>query len=121
MTKVFLAALAAAGATSLTLSVAAQTAPTATHRPSARNGLTEQLDHLSARIDHHLARGQISQHDAVKAHREINDLQAEASDDRLQNGGQLREADRFGLQARITQLQEEVGRDRTTGASAPPI
>jgi len=118
MNMVFLAALAAAGAASVQAPASAQNAPTVTHSPSARNGLSEQLAQLSARIDRRLARGQMSQHDADKTHREINDLQAEASDDRLQNGGQLKEADRFSLQDRITQLKEEIDRDRTTGA--PP-
>jgi len=75
---------------------------------------------LSARIDRRLARGQLSRFDADKAHREINDLQAEASDDRLQNGGRLKEADRFGLKARITRLKEAIDKERTSGASAPP-
>ncbi len=119
MKKALLAALAAAGAASVQVSASAQTAPTVAHHPSARNGLNEQLDQLSARIDRRLARGQLSQRDADKTHREINDLQAEASDDRLQNGGKLKEADRFGLQERIIQLKEEIDR-RTTGASAPP-
>jgi len=118
MKKALLAALAVAGAASVQVSASAQNAPTVSHVPSARNGLSEQLDRLSARIDRRLARGQISQRNADKTHREINDLQAEASDDRLQNGGQLKVADRFGLQARITQLKEEIDRDRTTGASA---
>lgn len=120
MRKAILAALAAAGAASVQVSAVAQNAPTVAHHPSGRNGLNEQLDQLSARIDRRLARGQLSQQVADNAHREINDLQAEASDDRLQNGGQLKEADRFGLQARITQLKDEIDRDRTTGASAPP-
>jgi len=120
MEKALLAALVAVGAASVQLSASAQNAPPVTHQPSARNGLSEQLDQLSARIDRRLARGQMSQHDADKTHREINDLQAEASSDRLQNGGQLKGADRFGLQDRITQLKEEIDRDRTTGASVPP-
>ena len=118
MNKAFLAALAASGVAWVQAPASAQNAPPATHHPSARNSLNDQLDQLSARINHRLARGQISPHDADKTHREINDLQAEASDDRLQNGGQLKEADRFSLQDRITQLKEEIDRDRTTGA--PP-
>jgi hypothetical protein len=118
MKTAILAALAAAGAASVQAPASAQNAPPVTHRPSARNGLSEQLTQLSARIDRRLARGQISRHDADKTHREINDLQSETSNDRLQNGGQLKEADRFNLQERITQLKEEIDRDRTTGASA---
>jgi hypothetical protein len=120
MKMAILAALAAAGAASLLVSANAQNALTITPHPNARDSLGAQLDQLSARIDRRLARGQISQHDADTTHREINDLQAQASEDRLQNGGRLKEADRFALQGQITQLKEEIDRDRTIGASPPP-
>jgi outer membrane murein-binding lipoprotein Lpp len=87
--------------------------------PSARNGLNEQLDRLSATIDRRVAHGRMSLQDAERARREVNNLQAETSDDRVKNGGQLTEADRFRLQARISQLKAETDQARPQGVSRP--
>jgi len=115
MKTVVLAVLAAAATAALPALAVAQPAPGPVQAPSARDSLTEQIDRLSATIDRRLARGRLTQLQADQAHRQINDLQAELSDDRLKNGGQLSEADRFGLQARISTLKAQIDRERATG------
>jgi hypothetical protein len=90
--------------------------PTIDH-PSARNLLDEQLSEVSARIGHRLADGRLTQRQAHEAQLVINDIQSEAADKRLQDGGQLTEQDRFGLQERIRQLIDQI--DRESGAPRP--
>jgi hypothetical protein len=98
----------------------AQNPPSAVQPPSARNGVNEQLDAISARIDRRLARGRLSRDDATAAHREVDDIQAEAGEDRLRDGGQLSEADRFAIEARIHRLEEQIEGERTPVPGAAP-
>jgi hypothetical protein len=92
-------------------------APTRVSPPTERNGVNEQLRRLNVTIDRRLAHGRISKDDAVAAHREVNDIQAEVTDDRLHNGGQVSERDHFALQDRINKLREKIDSERT---GAPP-
>jgi hypothetical protein len=83
-----------------------------------RDGLNGQLDAMAARIDRRLALGHLSSQQAVDAHRQINDLQSEITDDQSRNGGHLSEADRFDLQARIRALKAMI--DGTGSHTARP-
>ncbi len=88
-------------------------------RPSGRNGLDGQLSAISSKIERFASHGQMSQRNARLARREVNDLQAEVADDRLRNGGQLSEGDRFELQARIRALDDEVDHKLTVNPADP--
>jgi hypothetical protein len=111
MKTILIAALAAA-ALSCSDVVAQNSRPTVP-QPSARNSINEQLDAIGARIDRRLARGRLSKNDAAQAHQEVDDIQAEASEDRLHDGGQLSETDRFAIVARIHQLEARIEGERT--------
>ncbi len=114
--KTLVMALLAALFVSSVDAVAQPERPTLDH-PSARNTLSEQLGEINTRIDHRVADGRLSKEDADVARREAYDIDAEAADKRLQNGGELSERDRFALQERIRQL---VGRiDRESGEPPP--
>jgi hypothetical protein len=100
--------------------VSGQTEPIRIPKIGSLPRINEQLNLLSARIDREMARGLVTKHDAEDFQREINDLQAESSDERLQNGGPLKEGDRFDLQARISRLKERLDREIAKGAAATP-
>jgi hypothetical protein len=121
MRKVVLAAAAAASiAAWLPVSGLAQTAPPPSrHSPINAHNITDQLGQLSARIDRYLTRGQLSHVEAVEAHRQVNAMLDEASADREQNGGQLTEAERFNMQAKIDDLDAVIRRERAAHRGAP--
>lgn len=96
----------------------AQTMNYAPPPPAGRDGLDGQLDAMAARVDRRLAHGHLSAEQAVDAHRQINDLQSEISDDRSRDGGRLSEADRFDLQSRIRALKAAI--DQTGSHTARP-
>ncbi len=73
----------------------ARSAGPSAQQPSARKGINEQLNAITARIDRRVARGRLSRNDAMRARREIDDIQAQASEDRLQGAAQA--ARRSGL------------------------
>ncbi|MBV8681385.1 MAG: hypothetical protein JO111_00825 [Caulobacteraceae bacterium] len=112
-----LAALAAVSALSLPLAGVAQGQSNPPRQPSERNGLNEQLDHLNATIDRRLAHGRMSKDDAENARREITDIQAEATDTRLRDGGTISEADHFALQDRVNKLKAKIDSERVASHS----
>jgi hypothetical protein len=95
------------------VSVSAQPPPPSLQRPSARDGLDEQINAIAARIDHRRSRGEISLEDADHARLEVNDLQARVADARSHDGGRLSEEDRFGLERQIHDLEDKIDRQRT--------
>ncbi len=116
MNTIVLAALALA--TAFPPMAWAQATQPPSPQPSARDGLNEQLIAIGARIDSRLERGRLSPEIARKAHLEVNDLQADVYDLRLRDGGQLSEADRFALKARINRLEDLIESERTGETSA---
>jgi hypothetical protein len=96
----------------------AQTPAPSLQRPSARDGLDEQISAIAARIDRRQSRGEISAEDADHARLEVNDLQARVADARSHDGGRLTEEDRFGLERQIHDLEDKIDRQRT-GAPGP--
>jgi hypothetical protein len=117
MKTVCLAVLAAFAVSSSPFVALAQEEEPTVGQPTERNGFNEQLNRLSATIDQRLADGRISHDDAIDAHREVNDIQAEAAEVRLRNGGRVPEGDHFGLQDRINKLREKIDDERI---AAPP-
>ncbi len=111
MKTLALIALAAAGLTPALAS--AQPPPPSLQRPSARDGLDEQISAIAARIDRRRSRGEISGEDADHARLEVNDLQARVADARSHDGGRMTEEDRFGLERQIHDLEDKIDRQRT--------
>jgi hypothetical protein len=89
-------------------------------QPSARNTLNEQPTAIGERIDRRLARGRLSPEAAAQAHREIDDIQAQLADERLRDGGQLSEADRFAAEGRIRGLEDQIEGERTPLVAPKP-
>jgi len=121
MRKVVLAATAAASiAAGFPASGLAQTAPPPPrHDQINAHNITDQLNQSSARIDRYLTRGQISQTEAVEAHRQVNALLDAASARRDENGGQLTEAERFDMQAKIDDLNATLRSERAAHGAGP--
>jgi len=120
MRKILLAAAVVAGiAAGIPALGSAQTAPPPPNpSPMNAHNITEQLNQVSARIDRYLARGQLSQTEAVEALRRVNALLDKASADREAHGGQLTEAERFRAQAKIDALNDDLRRERATHGGA---
>jgi len=97
----------------------AQDRPTLDH-PSARNLIGEQLDEVATRIQHRETDGRLSHEQAVDAQREVYDLQSELADERLRDGGQLNEGDRFALQEKVHQLILKIDQESADGSQAVP-
>ena len=121
MRRVFLAAAMAAGIAAGLPSVgwAQSTPPPSPHGPANAHNITAQLNQLSATIDRYLARGQLTQTEAVEAHRKVNALLDQASANREEGGGQLTEAERFGMQAKIDDLHDSIRQERAAHGAAP--
>ncbi|HEY2658511.1 MAG TPA: hypothetical protein VGI79_02235 [Caulobacteraceae bacterium] len=83
------------------------------------NGVRDQLDQLSARIDRDLAQGRLSQKQAEQARRQVNDIAAQASTLRERHGGTLTVADHFAIHAQIERLDNQIHGERGD-AAAPP-
>jgi hypothetical protein len=121
MKKAALAAVAAASlAAWLPSSGAAQTlSPSTQYGAIAESGITAQLSQLSARIDRYLAHGQLSQAEAVDAHRDVNAIEDQANAYREDNGGKLSDTERIEMQKDIDNLNADIRRERDAHGTAP--
>jgi hypothetical protein len=102
------------------LAAVAQHQPPTLDHPSARNLIGEQLDEVATRIQHRETDGRLSHEQAVNAQREVYDLQSELADERLRDGGQLNEGDRFALQEKVRQLILKIDQESADGPQTVP-